>query len=43
MPRRPATWTRPEPIESIERALDSKGMVEATLARVERERIEPDS
>ena len=41
MPSRPATWTRPEAIESIERALDVKGMVEAALARVERERIEP--
>jgi len=41
MPGQPATWTRPEEIEAIERSLDVKGLVEATLARVERERIEP--
>ena len=41
MPRRPATWTRPEPIEAIENRLDVKGMVEDTLKRVEHERIEP--
>ncbi len=41
MPSRPATWTRPEAIASIERALDVKGMVEAALAGVERERIKP--
>ena len=41
MPRQPATWTRPEAIEAIERNLDVKGLVEATLSRVEQERIEP--
>lgn len=41
MPRRPATWTRPEPIEAIEATLDVKGMVNATLDRVHRERIDP--
>jgi hypothetical protein len=41
MPRQPATWTRPEAIEAIERGLDVKGLVEATLSRVELERIEP--
>ena len=41
MPRRPATWTRPEAIEAIERELDVKGMVTAALERAERERIEP--
>lgn len=40
MPRQPATWTRPEAIEAIERNLDVKGLVEATLSRVELERIE---
>jgi thiamine biosynthesis protein ThiI len=43
MPRQPATWTRPEAIEAIERSLDVKGLVEATLSRVELERIEPTS
>jgi tRNA uracil 4-sulfurtransferase len=42
MPRNPATWTRPEPIAQIESRLDVAGLVEATLARVEEERIEPD-
>jgi thiamine biosynthesis protein ThiI len=41
MPRQPATWTRPEAIEAIERGLDVKGLVEATLSRVELARIEP--
>jgi len=41
MPRQPATWTRPEAIEAIERNLDVKGLVESTLSRVEQERIEP--
>ena len=41
MPRQPATWTRPGPIEAIERGLDVKALVEATLSRVELERIEP--
>jgi tRNA uracil 4-sulfurtransferase len=41
MPRQPATWTRPEAIEAIERSLDVKGLVEATLSRVELARIEP--
>jgi thiamine biosynthesis protein ThiI len=39
MPRQPATWTRPEAIEAIERSLDVKGLVEATLSRVVLERI----
>jgi thiamine biosynthesis protein ThiI len=43
MPRQPATWTRPEALEAIERSLDVKGLVEATLSRVELERIEPTS
>jgi len=41
MPRQPATWTRPGPIEAIEQGLDVKMLVEATLSRVEQERIEP--
>lgn len=41
MPRQPATWTRPEELEAIERGLDTKALIEATLARVEQERIEP--
>jgi tRNA uracil 4-sulfurtransferase len=41
MPRQPATWTRPEAIEAVERSLDVKGLVEATLSRVALERIEP--
>jgi thiamine biosynthesis protein ThiI len=41
MPRQPATWTRPDPIEAIENKLDVKGMVEDALERVEHERIEP--
>jgi len=41
MPRQPATWTRPEAIEAIERGLDVKGLVEATLSRVVLERIDP--
>ncbi len=41
MPRRPATWTRPEPIEAIERGLAIEQMIEQALARTERERIEP--
>jgi thiamine biosynthesis protein ThiI len=40
MPRQPATWTRPEALEAIERQLDVKGMVEAALARVETEEVE---
>jgi thiamine biosynthesis protein ThiI len=40
MPRRPETWTRPEHIEQIERRLDVEGMIEQTLARVAREKIE---
>ena len=42
MPRSPATWTRPDAIEEIEGGLDVAGMVDATLARVERETIEPE-
>jgi thiamine biosynthesis protein ThiI len=41
MPRSPATWTRPQPIEAIERDLDVKGMTAAVLDRATRERIEP--
>jgi hypothetical protein len=41
MPRSPATWTRPQPIEAIERGLDVKGMIDAVLDRATRERIEP--
>jgi thiamine biosynthesis protein ThiI len=41
MPRRPATWTRPEGIDAIERGLDVKGMVAEALAGARRERIEP--
>ncbi len=41
MPRRPATWTRPEALEAIERTLDVKGLVSAVVERAERERIEP--
>lgn len=41
MPRQPATWTRPGPIETIEQGLDVKMLVEATLSRVDHERIEP--
>jgi thiamine biosynthesis protein ThiI len=41
MPRSPATWTRPEPIEKVESGLDIQAMVAATLERVERERIQP--
>ena len=41
MPRSPATWTRPHEIDEIERGLDVAGMIENTLARTERERIEP--
>jgi thiamine biosynthesis protein ThiI len=41
MPRRPATWTRPEELESIEAGLDVEGMLREALASVERERIGP--
>ena len=41
MPRRPATWTRPGSLETIERALDTKGMVAELLRGACRERIEP--
>ena len=41
MPRQPATWTRPGPIEAIEQKLPVTMLVEATLSRVEQERIEP--
>jgi thiamine biosynthesis protein ThiI len=41
LPRQPATWTRPGPIEAIEQKLPVKMLVEATLSRVEQERIEP--
>jgi thiamine biosynthesis protein ThiI len=41
MPRSPATWTRPQPIEAIERGLDVKGMTAAVLDRATLERIEP--
>jgi thiamine biosynthesis protein ThiI len=41
MPRQAATWTRPRPIEEIERSLDVEGMVESALKDVEQERIHP--
>jgi thiamine biosynthesis protein ThiI len=41
MPRQTATWTRPGPIEAIEQKLPVNTLVEATLSRVEQERIEP--
>ena len=42
MPRRPATWTRPGPIEAIEQKLDVQDMVQAALANAEREDVEPE-
>jgi thiamine biosynthesis protein ThiI len=41
MPRRPATWTRPEAIEAIEAKLDVKGLLSAVLDQVSCERIDP--
>jgi thiamine biosynthesis protein ThiI len=41
MPRNPATWTRPDELEAIERSLDTKGMVESALEQVVEERVEP--
>jgi thiamine biosynthesis protein ThiI len=41
MPRSPATWTRPEPVAEIEQRLDVEGLIEATLKRIEQERINP--
>ena len=41
MPSRPATWSRPEAIDAIEGELDVEGMLEATLARVKLEKVEP--
>ena len=41
MPRSPATWSRPGDLEAIERELDVEGLVEASLARGTRERIDP--
>jgi thiamine biosynthesis protein ThiI len=41
MPRNPATWTRPEELEKIERSLDTKGLVESALEQVTEERVEP--
>jgi thiamine biosynthesis protein ThiI len=41
LPRSPATWTRPDLIEKLESGLDIKGLVDATLERAQRERIEP--
>jgi thiamine biosynthesis protein ThiI len=43
MPSRPATWSRPEAIDAIERDLNVEGMLEATLARVKLEKVEPRS
>ena len=43
MPRRPATWTRPDGLDELERKLDVKGLVQDTLDRVTTERIEPAS
>jgi thiamine biosynthesis protein ThiI len=42
-PRRPATRTRPEELDAIERELDVKGLVDAAAAAAEQERIDPDS
>ena len=41
MPRKPATWTRPDSLETIERGLDIKGLVGQALDAARRERIEP--
>lgn len=41
MPRRPATWTRPESLEAIERSLDVKGMIASLVEGAQVERIEP--
>jgi thiamine biosynthesis protein ThiI len=41
-PRRPATRTRPEELDAIERSLDVKGLVEAAVAAAVPERIEPE-
>ena len=41
MPRKPATWTRPDSLETIERGLDVKGLVGQALGGARRERIEP--
>ncbi len=43
MPRKPATWTRPEPIGEIESVLDVEAMVADAVARSTHERIEPAS
>ncbi len=40
-PRRPATRTRPEELDAIERDLDVKGLVDAAAGAAETERIEP--
>lgn len=39
MPRTPATWSRPKPIEAIEAGLDVDTMVDDALANTVRERI----
>jgi thiamine biosynthesis protein ThiI len=41
-PRRPATRTRPEELDAIERELDVKGLVDAAAAAAEQERIDLD-
>ena len=41
MPRKPATWTRPDSLATIERGLDVKGLVGQALGGARRERIEP--
>ncbi len=41
MPRKPATWTRPENLERLERGLDVKGLVGQALSAMRRERVEP--
>jgi thiamine biosynthesis protein ThiI len=39
MPRRPATWTRPDALEEIERKLDVKGLVDDACARIASELV----
>jgi thiamine biosynthesis protein ThiI len=43
MPRNPATWTRPDPIDAIEAQLPVQEMVDDAVARTEKLRIEPDA
>lgn len=41
MPRHPTTWSDPDEVDAIERRLDVEALVDATLAGVARERVEP--